>query len=544
MPKSINGATFKKMLLSGYQTLEENKANIDALNVFPVPDGDTGTNMSLTMRSAVTLVNECENPTIEDICMACSRGALKGARGNSGVITSQIFKGICTELSNCKEEIDIKALVKSFKLGCDVAYKAVTVPKEGTILTVIRGIADGSKEIAKTEHDITKFWEKVIVHAENVLQKTPDMLPVLKKAGVVDAGGRGLITILNGMYKVLAGEPVNIEFVDTVTKDITAEELHYVDDVSSIEFAYCNEFFIQNLKEKTTEADIDTLREKLMQIGDCVIVIPIGDLEQVKVHVHSNEPNKVLGHALQLGELFDVKIENMLQQNRDKRAKESTPTKEVALVAVAAGDGLADVFKDLNVDYVISGGQTMNPSANDIATAVDSVKAKTVFVLPNNKNIIMAAQQANDITNANIVVIPTTSIPEGVASALSFDQELSIEENTANMTEAKDTVISGAVTYAVRDTETDGFELEKGDIIGLDNHEIIAKSKSTQECCEQVIAKLINGEASNITVFYGADVSAEEASALADSLDEKYPDYDVVMTPGGQPVYYYIISIG
>ena len=541
MPKSINGATFKKMLLSGYQTLEDNKSAIDALNVFPVPDGDTGTNMSLTMRSAVKEVNECENPSIEDVCLACSRGALKGARGNSGVITSQIFKGLCTELSNCKEEIDIKDLVKGFKQGCEVAYKAVTVPKEGTILTVIRGIAEGCKEIAKNEKDIASFWEKVIIHAESVLQQTPDMLPVLKRAGVVDAGGRGLITILTGMYKVLNGEPVNCEFVDTVTKDVTAEENHFVDDVASIEFAYCNEMFIQNMKEKTTEADIDTLRERLMQIGDSVIVI--GDLQQVKVHVHSNDPNKVLGYALQLGELYDVKIENMLQQNRDRKAKEQTKLKDVAVVSVAAGEGLSSVFKDLNVDYVISGGQTMNPSANDIATAVDSVKAKTVFVLPNNKNIIMAAQQANDITNAEIVVIPTTTIPEGVASALAFDPEASIEDNTANMKEALTMVASGQITYAVRDTETDGFELEKGDIIGLDKHEIIAKSNNINDCCEQVVAKLVNEDASNITIFYGQDTPIEDAEALGESLEEKYPDYDVVITNGGQPVYYYIISV-
>lgn len=541
MPKSINGATFKKMLLSGYQTLEENKSAIDALNVFPVPDGDTGTNMSLTMRSAVKEVNACENASIEDICLACSRGALKGARGNSGVITSQIFKGLCTELSNCKEEIDIKALVKGFRKGCEVAYKAVTVPKEGTILTVIRGIADGSKEIARNEKDIVAFFEKTIIHAEKVLQQTPDMLPVLKKAGVVDAGGRGLITILTGMYKVLSGEPVSIEFVDNVTKDVTAEENHYVDDVASIEFAYCNEFFIQNMKGTTTEADIDILRERLMEIGDCVIVI--GDLQQVKVHVHSNEPNKVLGYALQLGELYDVKIENMLQQNRDKRAKERENLKEMAVVAVAAGDGLASVFKDLNVDYVISGGQTMNPSANDIATAVDNVKAKNVFVLPNNKNIILAAQQANEITNANIVVIPTTSIPEGVAAALAFDPEGKVEDNTENMTQAYAGVKSGSVTYAVRDTETNGMTLAKGDIIGLDNHDIIAKSQSINDCCEQVVARLVDEDTGNITVFYGAEAKPEDVEALSASLENQYPDFDVVVANGGQPVYYYLISI-
>ncbi len=544
MSKTINGATLRKMLNSSYSLLEENRTNIDALNVFPVPDGDTGTNMYLTFKSAVSEMNATESNDIEKICVAFNRGALKGARGNSGVILSQIIKGLCSVLMNCKEEISTKNFAEAIKKGSEVAYTAVTKPKEGTILTIIRSMAEEAKACHRSAKSFEDFLGCVIVKAEETLQKTPEMLPVLKKAGVVDAGGRGLVTIFSGMYKMITGEMVDIEFVDNVTVDVTSEEYHVrYEDLADIEFGYCTELFIINIKEKTTEADINTLRSRLLEIGDCVLCI--GDLQLVKIHVHTNEPNKVLGYALQLGELSGVKIENMLQQNRDLRAnaKANENLKEYGLVSVAAGDGLTDVFKDIEVDYVISGGQTMNPSANDIATAADKVPAKTIFVLPNNKNIILAAEQANDITDKNIIVIPTRSVPEGISAALAFDSTKSVEENTDNMTNACLNVKSGSITYAVRTTQIDGLDLNEGEIIGLDNSSILSKGDDVNDTTIDLISKMYSEDKSNITLFYGNDIDSDKADALQARLEALYSDCDVSVILGGQPVYYYIVSI-
>jgi len=541
MQKTINGATLRKMLITSYSLLEENKNNVDALNVFPVPDGDTGTNMTLTLKSAVTEMNACDGNSIEALCVAFNRGALKGARGNSGVILSQIIKGMFSELMKCSEGITNKDFARACEKGCETAYKAVTVPKEGTILTIIKAIAESAKQNVKAD-SFENYLHSIIADAEKALQMTPDMLPVLKKAGVVDAGGRGLVIIFSGMYKMLAGEMVNVEFVDKVTVDVTSEENHFKETLADIRFAYCTEFFVTNIFEKTTEADINSLRQHLLEIGDCVICI--GDLQLVKVHVHTNEPNKALGYALQLGELSGVKIENMLQQNRDlrKNAKKEE-LKEYGIVAVAAGEGLNNVFKDIDVDYVISGGQTMNPSANDIATACDAVKAKTVFVLPNNKNIIMSAEQANDITSCNVVVIPTKTIPEGVSAALAFDRNATIDENKEMMTEVISTVKSGSVTYAVRSTNIDGLDLHEGEIIGLDKHNILVKGDNIEDTTDQLIQKLVTEETMNITLFYGEGVTAEQAEQFLATLEVKYANCDVSMIEGGQPVYYYLISV-
>ncbi|MBQ8430834.1 MAG: DAK2 domain-containing protein, partial [Clostridia bacterium] len=461
--------------------------------------------------------------------------------GNSGVILSQIIKGMFTTLMKC-QEITIKDFAKACESGKEMAYKAVTVPKEGTILTIIRAIADSAKANIKMD-SFDDYLHAIIEDAETMLQQTPDMLPQLKKAGVVDAGGRGLVLIFSGLYKTLTGEMVNIEFNNEVEIDVTAEENHTnFDNIADIEFGYCTEFFVINIFEKTTEADINTLRQRLLEIGDCVLCL--GDLQLIKVHVHTNEPNKALGYALQLGELSGVKIENMLQQYREfKKKNQKEELKEYAIVAVAAGDGISNVFKDLDVDYVISGGQTMNPSANDIATACDSVKAKNVFVLPNNKNIIMSAEQANDITSSNVVVIPTKSIPEGISAALAFDSTASLDENTNNMVEAFQNVRSGAVTYAVRNTNIDGLDLKEGEIIGLDNHAILTKSEHIEEATEELIEKLITEETMNVTLFYGNGVSSEEAEAFLSKLEEKHTNFDISVVPGGQPVYYYLISV-
>ena len=543
MGKTINGSALRKMFSNAFSLVEEKKKDIDALNVFPVPDGDTGTNMSLTLKSAVAEINACESNTIEAVCVSFNRGALKGARGNSGVITSQIIKGICSVLMSVENEIQIKDFAKAIQNGAEMAYKAVTVPKEGTILTVIKAMADKSKSAAKKAETFEDFFTDVLAHGEATLQMTPEMLPVLKKAGVVDAGGRGLMYIFSGFYKALTGEMAEVEFIDNVEKDLASEELHVnFESLADIKFAYCTEFFVTNIFEKTTEADINTLRSRLMEIGDCVICV--GDLQLIKVHVHTNEPNRALGYALQLGELNGVKIENMLEQNRQLRKKqEKAPMKEFGMIVVAAGEGLSNVFKDIDVDYVISGGQTMNPSANDIATAADKVNAKNIFVFPNNKNIIMSAEQANDITDKNLIVIPTRSIPEGVSAVLAFDANSSIDENKENMAEVISTVRSGSVTYAVRTTNVDGIDVKVGDIMGLDEHSVLTVGSNVNETTVDLIDKLIHEDSSNVTLFYGEGVTEEDTANLQAMLEEKFPSVDVSIVFGGQPVYYYIISV-
>lgn len=543
MGKTINGSTLRKMFLNAFSLVEENKKNIDALNVFPVPDGDTGTNMSLTLKSAVSEMNACESNTIESICVAFNRGALKGARGNSGVITSQIIKGICSVLMSNETEITLKDFAKAMQNGSDMAYKAVTVPKEGTILTIIKAMAEKAKQAAKSAKSFEDFLNEIISYGETTLQMTPDMLPVLKKAGVVDAGGRGLVFIFSGFYKALTGEMADVQFVDNVEKDVTSEDIHVnYQSLADIKFAYCTEFFVINIYEKTTDADINTLRSRLMEIGDCVLCI--GDLQLIKVHVHTNEPNRALGYALQLGELNGVKIENMLEQNRQlRKQQEKVPDKEFGMISVAAGEGLSNVFKDIDVDYIISGGQTMNPSANDIATAADKVNAKNIFVFPNNKNIIMSAEQANDITDKNLIIIPTRSIPEGVSAILAFDPNASVEENKSNMLDAIANVKSGSVTYAVRTTNVDGLEVKIGDIMGLDEHSVLTTGKDVLDTTIDLIDKIITSDSSNITLFYGEGITEEDSSNLQSKLEEKYPEVDISMVYGGQPVYYYIISV-
>ncbi len=543
MGKTINGSTLRKMFLNAFSLVEENKKNIDALNVFPVPDGDTGTNMSLTLKSAVSEMNACESNTIESICVAFNRGALKGARGNSGVITSQIIKGICSALMSNETEITLKDFAKAMQNGSDMAYKAVTVPKEGTILTIIKAMAEKAKQAARSAKSFEDFFNEIIMHGETTLQMTPDMLPVLKKAGVVDAGGRGLVFIFSGFYKALTGEMADVQFVDNVEKDVTSEDIHVnYESLADIKYAYCTEFFVINIYEKTTDADINTLRSRLMEIGDCVLCI--GDLQLIKVHVHTNEPNRALGYALQLGELNGVKIENMLEQNRQlRKQQEKVPDKEYGMISVAAGEGLNNVFKDIDVDYIISGGQTMNPSANDIATAADKVNAKNIFVFPNNKNIIMSAEQANDITDKNLIIIPTRSIPEGVSAILAFDPNTSVEENKSNMLDAMANVRSGSVTYAVRTTNVDGIDVKVGDIMGLDEHTVLTTGKDIIDTTVDLVDKLVKSDSSNITLFYGEGVTEEDSSNLQSKLEEKYPDIDISVVFGGQPVYYYIVSI-
>ena len=544
MSKTVTGAQFRKMVISGANYLENNKEYVDSLNVYPVPDGDTGTNMSLTMRSAIREVNMVTNNNLDALGDAVSKGALKGARGNSGVILSQILKGFSSVIVE-EKTINTKLFAKALKEGANIAYKAVTIPKEGTILTVIRMMADESIKIAKKVDDMAEFLKQTIDVGEEVLKMTPDLLPVLKKAGVVDAGGRGLLVILNGFLKVLLGDEseLTMDFAeDTVTPDNSMEKstVDY-NDLADIEFAYCTEFFVININKKTTEADIDKLREKLMSIGDSVICI--GDLSLIKVHVHTNDPGVALSSALKLGEINGVKIENMLEQNRAlKMQSKPEELKPIGTVAICVGEGMVTLFKDLNVDCVIEGGQTMNPSAEDIAKACDQVPAETVFVLPNNKNIIPAAELANDLSKRNIIVIPTTSVPQGITAAINVNTEINVEENKANIIAAIGGVTTGSVTYAVKSTNIDGFKLKEGDIIGLGEKAIVAQGHDINDVCEKTVEKIVKPDCMTLTLFYGKDVQEAEAEALVEKLSAKYPDIEVDCHFGGQPLYYYLMS--
>lgn len=547
MQKSINGATFRKMILNGAKLLDANKAHVNELNVFPVPDGDTGTNMSMTMLSASREVSGCSTNNMPELCDAVAKGALRGARGNSGVILSQILKGMTSVLAQ-SNEITAKTFAKAFAAGTEIAYKAVTKPKEGTILTVVRAISESAEKAAKKNVELKDFFQAVIDAGEEMLKQTPEMLPVLKKAGVVDAGGRGLLILLQGFQNILLGqeEDYSIEFDDSYKAGANDspydEQAHFnYNDLAEIEFAYCTEFFIINLYKKTTEADIDLFREKLMNIGDCVLVI--GDLSMVKVHVHSNAPGQVLTYALELGELDHLKIENMLQQNRELKNKQQEDLKPFGLVSVCAGDGLTAIFKDLLVDNVIEGGQTMNPSADDIAKACDAVAAKDVFVFPNNKNIVLAANQAKALSKRTIHVIPTSNIPQGLSAVLAFNPEDTVDGNLKNMNDALGSVRSGSVTYAVRSTQIGNFDLKEGDIIGMDAKDIVAKGDSVNQVTEQLIDKMMDDEVSCISLYFGNDVKEEDANAIAADITKKYRMCDVDVHYGGQPLYYFIVSL-
>ena len=547
MSKTINCGTFRKMVLVGAKQLESNRAKVDALNVFPVPAGDTGTNMSLTMQSAVKELNSTAASDFPVVCDCISKGALRGARGNSGVILSQIFRGICSVLHNVKAEVDTKTFAKALEAGTKVAYGAVSIPKEGTILTVVRMMSEFAVKNAGKNREFEAFLPAVIKEGDRALAMTPDLLPVLKKAGVVDSGGVGLMTIMRGFLAALTGDEVVTELPGE--SDQQAQDTEFGDnseiinmDLGDIQYAYCTEFFIINLKKSTTLADIDRLREDLMGLGDSVICI--GDLEMVKVHVHTNRPGVALTYALELGELDRPKIENMLEQNRALKAKIEAEKKDQGMLAVCAGGGLSDIFKDLFVDRVIEGGQTMNPSASDIATAVQKINADNVFVFPNNKNIILAAEQAKALVeNRTIHVIPTKNVPQGFAAALAFSPDASAEENKTNMIHALDNIRAGQVTHAVRTTKVNGFSIKEGDIIGLDDKKILAKSENVDEAVLKLLDKLKDETHEVISLYYGDGVKEEDAAALAEKVQEAFPDCDIDYHYGGQPVYYYILSL-
>ncbi len=553
---SIDGHLLKEMFIDGAAMLENNKAHIDALNVFPVPDGDTGTNMSLTMMSAVKELAGVDTENAGAVAAAVARGALKGARGNSGVILSQLFRGLAEGTKNA-DTIDAKTFAQALQLGVDKAYKAVMKPKEGTILTVARAIAENAVKAAEKD-DIYNFVDEMITSGNNMLKKTPDMLPVLKQAGVVDSGGAGLMMIYLGFKMALDGEEV--ENVTDIAKKLTALADQQVQEIPAgtgasmdtgeeIEFGYCTETFITNIKEGVTEENIDALRNKLMEFGDCVLVV--GDLELIKVHCHSNDPGRILKHCIKLGDLDNIKIDNMRTQHRTLieeaktvEAKSMPIEKEVGFVAISAGDGIAALFKDLTVDEIVMGGQTMNPSTEDISEAIYRCKAQTTYILPNNKNIIMAAQQAAQlIEDRKVVVIPTKTIPQGVAAMIAYVPDVTVEENEQRMTEAATAVRTGSVTYAIRDSVFDGKEIKEGDILGLAEGSVSCVGKEVEATTLELMENMITEDDELITLFYGEDVSEETAAAMQEKIEEKFPQCELEMLPGGQPLYYYLFSV-
>lgn len=534
----INSTEFRMLIEGGALNLRNNRPLIDSLNVFPVPDGDTGTNMNLTVTSSIEEIAALETDNMSDVCAALAKGALKGARGNSGVILSQIFKGMA-EVIGAEEGLTTKIFAKALKRGADIAYDVVTHPKEGTILTVIRLVSEYALRIAPKHGEFVDFFKLILDKGEKVLDSTPDMLPVLKKAGVVDAGGKGLLTILYGMYYARAGIEMTAPEAtpEESVPDTFAPASHNLED---IKFAYCTEYFIINLFKKTTISDIDKLRDRLQKIGDCVIVV--GDLQLVKVHVHTNHPDRALGYALELGELGKLKIENMLEQNRELKKKRKKEAKPIGLVAICNGEGIKEIFKELHADVIIEGGQTMNPSVSNIVAAVDEVGADTVFILPNNSNIVMACDQAKEITESKLVVIATKNIPQGIAAAINFNPDGSIEENVEMMRRATKAVRSGQVTHSVKDTTMDGFDLKTGDIIGIYDS-IVAKGSDILTVAEELVNKMLDEDTATISLYYGAGVSAEEAEELSERLSAAHPFYDIMIYNGGQQHYYYYVSV-
>jgi DAK2 domain fusion protein YloV len=540
MLNNIDAKLFREMIKGGAQLLANHREAVDTLNVFPVPDGDTGTNMSLTMQAAIKELNETESDDIIAVAKAVSKGSLKGARGNSGVILSQILKGFCEVVANASK-FTTKVFSAALKRGTEIAYSAVTKPKEGTILTVVRMTAEYSEEAAAKNGDFLVFMQRILDKAEAVLKETPEMLPVLKKAGVVDSGGKGLIYVIRGFYNVMAG--IEIPVVSDEEQKNDAEDAPFADihDLEEIKFGYCTEFFVTNILPKTTESDIDKFRDALCEIGDSVIVI--GDLYLVKVHVHTNNPDIALGHALRLGEIDKIKIENMLEQNRALLEKRKADKKPIGIISVLSGAGLEAVFKDYGADKVIEGGQTMNPSVTDFTSAINSVNADSVIILPNNKNIIMAAEHSKELAEKKVVVVPSSNISEGLAALVVFSPDSSIDENADAMTQAMKKVKAGQVTYAVRNTSVDGFKLKIGDVIGMTDKGIVAKDKNILPVLKKTVEKMLDEASEVVTLFYGNGVTDEEAAGSAESLREAFPNMEFVSANGGQPHYYYFISV-
>ena len=545
---SIDGNKLKNMLESAALMLEDNKEEVNSLNVFPVPDGDTGTNMLLTIKSALKQGLLVSENSASKVALAASQGSLMGARGNSGVILSQLFIGLASGIGE-NAEVDSKIMAEALKKASDTAYKAVMKPTEGTILTVARECGERAMEIYHLHEDPSDLLDEVIKHGNDVLKKTPEMLPVLKQAGVVDAGGKGLLYILSGALKALRGEViVTRQKAEAVTpvKEVPKRREHIETD--DIKFGYCTEFMIN-----TTKGDTEAFRDELSVFGDSLLVV--GGDGLIKVHVHTNNPGQVLEKALLLGELSDIKIDNMRYQHEEVLLKDELnviresstiqPEEEskYSVVAISIGEGIDSLFKDLNVDVLVSGGQTMNPSTEDILSAIDKTSGENVIILPNNSNIILAAEQAKTLSDRSIIVIPTKTIPQGIAALLAMDPDKAPAENEATMCEAIKKVVTGQVTFAVRDTEFNGTQINKDDIIGLSDKEILSAGTDVNIASKELIDKLMDEDMSIITIMYGEDISENDANELAGILEESYPELDIEVIHGGQPLYYYIFAI-
>ena len=556
--KTINVDVLAKMFLAGAQNIEAKKDYINELNVFPVPDGDTGTNMSMTIMSAAKEVTALNKPAMKDLAKAISSGSLRGARGNSGVILSQLLRGFTKAIKE-EKEIDVLALAAACQRARDTAYKAVMKPKEGTILTVASGIATKAAEMAEETDDLEVFIPAVIEHAEAVLNQTPEMLPVLKEAGVVDSGGQGLLEVIKGAYDAFLGKEIDYSVIEPST-GVMVNKVN-AEDTADIKFGYCTEFIILTEKE-FTEDDEREFKKFLSSIGDSIVCVADDDV--VKIHVHTNDPGLAIQKALTYGQLSKMKIDNMREEHQEKlirdaeklaeqqaneeaaheEKKPAEPRKAMGFIAVSIGAGMNEIFKELGTDYIIEGGQTMNPSTEDMLNAIDRVNADTVFILPNNKNIVLAANQAKSLVEEKeIIVIPTKTVPQGITAIINFMPDADAKTNEEAMLEEIKNVKTGQVTYAVRDTHIDDKEIHEGDIMGIGDSGILAVGKDLEETTKELIANLVDEDSELISIYYGEEVSEEDAEKFTEEITELYPDVDVDIQFGGQPIYYYVLAV-
>ena len=552
----IDAKTLKKAFLAGAQNLEAKKEWINELNVFPVPDGDTGTNMTMTIMSAAREVAALEDPTMETLAKAISSGSLRGARGNSGVILSQLFRGFTKEIRQT-ESITTTVLANAFVRATETAYKAVMKPKEGTILTVAKGMSDKAVELVTETEDIISFAEQVIAHGDYVLSQTPEMLPILKQAGVVDSGGQGLMQVVKGALDGLLGKEIDLTAVEGNRPAIQVESSDI--ETSEIKFGYCTEFII-NVEKPYDMDEEHRFKGYLSSIGDCVVVVSDDDV--IKVHVHTNDPGLAIQKALTYGSLSRIKIDNMREEHQEKLIKDSErlaaqqkaeeeakekkeePRKKYGFIAVSVGEGLFEIFKGIGADYIIEGGQTMNPSTEDMLEAIEKVHAETVYILPNNKNIILAAEQAKSLSeDTKVYVVPSKTVPQGITALINFAPDLTAEENMEQMTEEMSHVKTGQITYAVRNTSIDGMEIAEGDIMGIGDSGMLAVGKNIEETAMESLRKMVDDESELVTIYYGEDVTEEDAEAFCEKARKEFTSCEFECQNGGQPIYYYMISV-
>ena len=551
--KQIDAALLQKMLIGGAKRLEANKEYINELNVFPVPDGDTGTNMTMTALAAAKEVGNASEVTVKEVTRALSSGSLRGARGNSGVILSQLFRGFYKGVKS-EEVLTTEVVAAGFKNAVDTAYKAVMKPKEGTILTVAKATAERAVECARETEEFEKFAEVVIKEANEILKKTPEMLPVLKEAGVVDSGGQGLVEFLQGAVDVLLGKEVDLSGVESVSKKPVSNANEAPLEEKDIKFGYCTEFIVMT-KEEISAQEEQKFKDFLMGIGDSIVVVADEDI--IKVHVHTNHPGKAIEKGLTYGELTSMKIDNMREEHRERLnltqaeaqveeqpMKAEEPKKDYGFVAVSIGQGMNDIFRELGVDYLIEGGQTMNPSTEDMLNAIEQVNAETVFILPNNKNIILAATQAQSLVeDKNVVIIPTTTVPQGISAIIGFDPEADAKTNEESMKDIIECVKTGEVTYAVRDTSVNGIKIKVNDIMGIDDDGIKKVGQDVEKVTLELLEEMVDEDSELISIYYGEDTTKEQAEALLAKVEETYGDCDVQLEYGGQPIYYFLLSV-